>query len=174
MDPKLNGGHPPDANPPSSFVSTVSAAFAHITGKDKDQVVQPESTQNPAAETTASLAKPATEQAQESNLFSAYNTDSSADLDGAAKEGEAPPADEMKAEAEFEEPSFAEDAVEKLEEQDFEMKEEYESSIGAEDIAPSIPRQLQALVGDQTVKVKVKAGDEIVEDDLVVGGKGMY
>lgn len=177
MDPNSSGGNPPDANPPSSFASTISAAFAHITGKDKEGEKQTDLSQAPAAETTAPLAKPAPEHPQES-LFSMYNTDSSADASSMPKEGEkldsAPSAGEVMAETNAEESSFAKDGMGKAEEdQDVEMKEEYESSIGAEDVAPAALGQLQAVVGEQTMKVKVKVDDEIVEDDLVVNRNGM-
>ena len=164
MDPN-SGGNPPDAKAPASFAST-TAAFAHLTGKEKDGGKNEGAAQPPAAGTTSaapSWAMGAPEQAQ--NMFT--TTSSSG---GVAMSNFAPAFSSDSVMKTDEPPSFANEALEDLKTdnvQDVEMKEEDESSTGAEDTDFSAPKKLRAIVGEQTVNVRVKVDNEVVEDDAV-------
>jgi hypothetical protein len=171
MDPN-SGGNPPDAKAPASFASTISAAFAHLTGKEKEGGKNEDVAPPTTAETTSaapSWAMGAPEQAP--------NVLATGSSEGVAMSDFAPAFSSDSAPKTEQPPSFANEAVENMkidQVQDVEMKEAYESSTGAEDTDFSAPKKLWAVVGEQIMNVRVKVDNEvIVEDDAAVDGSGM-
>lgn len=158
MEPN-SGGNPTDnTNKSDTFASTIAAALAHLTGKDKE-TDNPDHVDSakPSDQTLESVAQPG----QYTTALGMYSTDSSGGVDDNVTSETAGNHPELKSEYKSDEPSLPEETDEL---QDAEMAEEEEATPS------STERQLRAVYGEHTVNVRVKANDEIVIDSVVVGG----
>ena len=173
MDPN-SGGNQPEA----SFASTIASALANFTGKSREGEKEQENHTQPAvAESDRSSAVAMTDHKQELIAATGGNSGSMDTAEASAPSDEkveeySPPTEDYAEENSVNETqaSFAKEETEsKMATDDVEMGEETEST-GVEDDPTS--KQLQAVVGEQTLNVKITANDEIVVDDDTADGDG--
>jgi hypothetical protein len=179
MDP-ISGGNPPDTYKPSaSFAAAVTKAIAQFTGKSENR-------DDPTQPPVVAVAEPSTAAENEANAFAMHNEGSSRGTDvkgeDRAESNTSSTEDSVKNNAAKHEEvtSFAmetEDHKELTEMQDVDMAEKQEDeSMGAQEAVVSVPssasKQLQAVLREQIVNVKVMVDNEVILDDGV-DGNGM-
>ena len=162
MEPNSGGNPNPtdNINRPDTFASAITAALAHLTGKDKEKENphHDDDSANPSDRTHEPVARPG----QPTTALGMHSTDSSGGVDDNVTSETAVNHTELKSEYKSEEePSFSNETDEL---QDVEMAEEEEATPS------STERQLQAVYGEQTVNVRIKANDEIVMGSVADGG----
>ena len=164
MDPN-NGGNQPEA----SLASTIASAFANFAGKSRDGEKEQEGHTLPTAANSEGPSVVAVADSNQKSMAAIDNSASMSNLDATAPtedqvEDHSPSTDlHVENTANETQASFAkEESESKIDIGDVEMEEETEST-GVED--DPTPKQLQAVVGEQTFNVKITANDEIVVDD---------